>query len=64
VIAHCEAGQLGHALYHIPVRGNANHLHLLVRIDPDLADSWTPIHVAQRWLTLQERRTVALICPE
>ncbi|MFN9851770.1 MAG: hypothetical protein ACK57P_08130 [Planctomycetota bacterium] len=47
-----RAGQLGHSLCHIPVRGNANHLHLLVRIDPDLADSWTPIQVAQRWLTL------------
>jgi len=29
-----------------------NHLHLLLRIDPEVAESWTPMDVAQRWLAL------------
>jgi hypothetical protein len=29
-----------------------NHLHLLLRIDPDVAKAWTPTEVAQRWLKL------------
>ena len=43
------------SLFAISVAGFSvmdNHLHLLVRIDPEVADSWTPIQVAQRWLTL------------
>jgi len=34
-----------------------NHLHLLLRVDPDVADAWTPIEVVQRWLTLYPLRT-------
>jgi hypothetical protein len=33
-----------------------NHLHLLLRVDPDVADAWTPIEVVQRWLTLYPLR--------
>jgi REP element-mobilizing transposase RayT len=29
-----------------------NHLHLLLRVDPDVAEAWTPMEVAQRWLKL------------
>jgi len=29
-----------------------NHLHLLLRIDPEVAEAWTPMEVAQRWLKL------------
>ena len=27
-----------------------NHLHVLARLDPDLADAWTPEEVVRRWL--------------
>ncbi|MFN7731161.1 MAG: hypothetical protein ACK5OB_04615, partial [Pirellula sp.] len=29
-----------------------NHLHRLLRIEPDIAKSWSPVEVARRWLTL------------
>lgn len=29
-----------------------NHLHLLLRIEPDTAAQWSPTEVARRWLTL------------
>ncbi|MFN9603732.1 MAG: hypothetical protein ACK6A7_09850, partial [Planctomycetota bacterium] len=47
------------SLFAISVAGFSvmdNHLHLLVRIDPEVADSWTPLQVAQRWLTLYPPR--------
>jgi hypothetical protein len=47
------------SLFAISVAGFSvmdNHLHLLVRIDPEVADSWTPIQVVQRWLTLYPPR--------
>jgi len=33
-----------------------NHLHLLLRVDPDASDAWTPIEVVQRWLRLYPLR--------
>ena len=33
-----------------------NHLHLLLRIEPDIAKSWSPVEVARRWLTLYPPR--------
>ena len=47
------------SLFAISVAGFSvmdNHLHLLLRIDPDAADSWTPLQVAERWLTLYPPR--------
>ncbi len=29
-----------------------NHLHILLRIDSEIAESWTPTEVATKWLTL------------
>jgi len=29
-----------------------HHIHLLVRLDPDIADSWSDEEIARRWLTL------------
>jgi hypothetical protein len=33
-----------------------NHFHLLLRIDPEVAQAWTPVQVVQRWLTLYPLR--------
>ena len=33
-----------------------NHLHLLLRVDPDVAKAWTPSEVVQRWLKLYPLR--------
>jgi len=33
-----------------------NHLHLLLRIDTEVAESWTPLEVVQRWLRLYPLR--------
>jgi len=59
------------SLFAISVAGFSvmdNHLHLLVRIDPEVADSWTPIQVAHRWLKLYPPRVhrkpvTAVSCP-
>ncbi len=43
------------AIFAVSVAGFSlmdNHLHLLLRIDPDVAQAWTPMEVARRWLTL------------
>lgn len=33
-----------------------NHLHLLLRIEPEIAKAWSPLEVARRWLTLYPPR--------
>lgn len=44
-----------------------NHLHLLLRIDTEVAESWTPLQVVQRWLRLyppRVNRTPVVPTPE
>lgn len=33
-----------------------NHIHLLLRIEPETASGWSPEEVARRWLTLYPPR--------
>ncbi len=35
-----------------------NHLHLVIRIRPDIANSWTPEEIARRWLLLFPQRRI------
>ena len=37
-----------------------NHLHVLARLDPNLADAWTPDEVVRRWLHVYPPRNVDL----
>ena len=49
--------------YSIAVGGFAvldNHLHVLVRLDPDLADQWTDAEVVRRWITIYPPKSLDL----
>ena len=49
------------AIFAISVGGFStmdNHLHLLLRVDPDIARDWSDQEVAKRWLTLYPPRDV------
>ena len=37
-----------------------NHLHVLARLDPNLADAWTPEEVVRRWLQVYPPRKLDL----
>lgn len=42
-------------VFAIEVQGYAimdNHLHTIIRLVPDVADAWTPLEVASRWLAI------------
>ncbi len=40
-----------------------NHLHVLVRLDPDLADGWSEEEVVRRWMAVYPPRTLDLDDP-
>jgi hypothetical protein len=40
----------------------SNHIHLLLRIRPELAWCWTEVEIAQRWLLLRQSSWDAIAC--
>lgn len=42
----------------------SNHVHVVVRIDPDAAQTWPDTEVAERWVRLFPARTSGVVDPE
>lgn len=42
----------------------SNHFHVVLRVDPDVAQAWTPVEVATRWVRLCPVRQNGKVDPE